>query len=125
MREQGKGLGYFSTFLLSNVSSFLTAYTSLLLQAKNTEQDEFDSSYGAWISQLFTVNLQRVKHTQFTHIVTPFHPLQLRWRQTYERLLVDHIEKAYQEPELLNSDFIDELVNLRPSNIPGVLATKV
>ena len=125
MRKNNQGLGYFSTFLFSNLPSFLTAYANLMLEAKTTEQDEFDSSYGPWISQLFTLSLQEVKRTHFTHVVTPFHPLQLRWRQTYERLLASHIEKVCQQPQLLDSDFIKELVNLRPVGIPGVLTTRV
>lgn len=124
MRENNEGLGYFSTFLFSNLPSFLIAYANLMLEARNTEQDEFDSSYGTWISQLFTLNLQEVKRTHFTHVVTPLHPLQLRWRQTYEQLLASHIETACRRPQLLDSDFINELVNLRPVGIPRVLTTR-
>ncbi|MFL5661050.1 MAG: hypothetical protein ACJ8BW_06835 [Ktedonobacteraceae bacterium] len=124
MREQEIGLGYFSTLLLPGISSFLHAYVSLLIQAKNTEQDAFDSTYGRWISQLFTIDLQHAKQTHFTHLVTPFHPLQLRWRQTYELELIRHIEEACQQPALLNEKFFDELVNLSAYNIPGILALR-
>ena len=124
IREQEIGLGYFSTLLLPGISSFLDAYVSLLIQAKNTEQDAFDSTYGKWISQLFTVDLQHAKQTHFTHLVTPFHPLQLRWRQTYERELIRHIEDACQRPALLNEKFFDELANLSAYNVPGILALR-
>lgn len=124
MREQGIGLGYFSTLALPGIASFLHAYVNLLIHAKSTGQDEFDNNYGTWISQLFTIDLQHTKQTHFTHLVTPFHPLQLRWRQTYEKELIRHIEEACQCPALLNEKFFDELANLSSYNIPGILAVR-
>lgn len=121
IREKDEGVGYFSTLLLPALPAFLTAYTRLLLTARQTQQDWFDRLYGAWIASLFTVDLSQVQAMQLTHIVTPFHPLQLRWRQTYEQLLVGHIQQCCVHPSTLTKDFVDELENLSSSSIPGVL----
>ncbi len=121
LRERDEGAGYFSTLLLPTLPTFLASYTRLLLAAWQTEQDPFDRLYGPWIASLFTLDLSSVEAMVLTHIVTPFHPLQLRWRQTYEQLLMGQIERSSAHPAGLTKDFVEELEHLSSGNVPGVL----
>src|SRR5437763_9750875 len=67
------------------------------------------------------MDLSVVHHRLTPRQTDPFHPLQLRWRQTYERELIRYIEEACQQPTLLNKKIFNELENLSAYNVPGIL----